>query len=118
MTDTDRIVFDECQIGGGFLTVRPLAQHGFVVVTPGALTLLGSDEQLIDTAPIGEVKARKLWITMRRVILMKLNGTRYSVQPAQGRYLPTTPPPGWGWRIQREGDRLMRLIQDAPAAPE
>lgn len=119
MTDAQaepRIVFDECQIGGGFLAMRPLAQHGFVVVTPGMLTLLGSDEQLIDSAPIAEVRARKMWITFRRTILMRLSATRYSVTPKMGLFVPVTPPPGMGGIMQQAGNRLMRLIEDAPSS--
>lgn len=76
-----RIVFDEVQIGRRFW---PLAQHGFVVVTPQTLSLLGSDEQLIDSAPINSVTAKMIRLTHGKGVVVTLNGTKYSVAPGWG----------------------------------
>lgn len=107
--ESEQIVFDEVQIGR---RMWPLAQHGFIVVTPTTLSLLGSDEQLIDSAPTAEVTADKVLLTFNLGISMKVNGTTYWVTPGYGYYMPATPPP-WARDIRQAGDRLVRLVQAA-----
>ncbi len=50
-------VFDQTQIGKG---LKPLAQHGYVVIAEGMLTLLGTQQQVIASAPLTSVSARKI----------------------------------------------------------
>lgn len=122
MTDADneRIIFDEVQIGSGFCGMRPLAQHGFIIVESDALTLRGDNHQLIDSGPISEVKANRTLFTMNRTFMLTVNGTRYSATPKMGVYVPAVPLPGMGGLIKKDGDRLMRLIEAAakPSDPE
>ncbi len=79
-----RIEFDEVQIGIG---VKPLAQHGFVIIENGTLFLLGTQRQPIDSAPLALVTAAKMPFTMGRTLRVTVNGTKYTVTPSWGRYL-------------------------------
>lgn len=81
---SESIEFTEVQIGIG---VRPLAQHGFVLVEDGTLTLLGTQRQVIDSAPLALVTASKIPFTMGRTLKVTVNGTKYSVTPSWGKYL-------------------------------
>lgn len=77
----ERIVFDEVQIGRLFW---PLAQHGFVVVTPQTLSLLGTDEQPIDSAPINSVTAKMMRFSRGQCVTATVNDTKYIVTPGWG----------------------------------
>lgn len=114
--DSERIVFDEVQIGSGFLGMRPLAQHGFVVVTPDTLTLLGTHQQLIDSAPITEVTAKRVWFIMGLYVWMTVNNKNYSVSPGMGWYMGHgLPAPIWDRNIRRNVRRLVHLVEAAAA---
>jgi hypothetical protein len=102
------IVFDEVQIGKG---LRPLAQHGFVTIEQGVLTLLNSDQQPIDTAPLANVRGSKRGITGGTVVSLTLNGTKYNVSPGWGANRQALPIPGLGNPVKDSADALMQLIE-------
>jgi len=77
-------VGDEVQIGGGFGGMKPLAQHGWVVIADGVLTLYGSKGDVIDQAHLVQVEVKKARVTMGQSVYVTLNGTRYSVSVGHG----------------------------------
>jgi|SRR5690625_2707407 len=83
---TDAIVFDEVQIGKG---VKPLAQHGFAIVSEGTLTLQGSDRTEIDSAPLREVSAKPVRMTRGKTLSVQMNDTKYMVSPGWGEHVGT-----------------------------
>jgi hypothetical protein len=105
------IVFDEVQIGRG---LRPLAQRGFVTIDldreEGVLTLLDSDRQPIDSAPVAKIQASKRGITGGMTVSLTLNGTKYSVSPGWGAHRPP-PIPGLGNPVKDAANTLVRLIE-------
>jgi hypothetical protein len=76
-------VFDETQIGKG---LKPLAQHGYVVIDHGTLTLLGSQEQPIASAPLPQISAKKSSMSLGQAVSVSMNGEHYNVSPGWGRY--------------------------------
>jgi hypothetical protein len=76
-------VFDEVQIGQG---MKPLAQHGYVIVDRGTLTLLGSQQQTIASAPLASVTAQKVRMTLGQTLSLAVNGERYNLTLGWGRY--------------------------------
>lgn len=105
----ERIVFDQVQIGRGFW---PLAQHGFVVVTPQTLTLLGSREQLIDSAPIGSVTAKMMRFTRGGVVGATVNGTKYNFCPGWGGMVGPFVLPGDTEHVKTAAAYLKHLINN------
>ena len=80
--DTDDIVFADSQIGKG---LKPLAQHGSVVITAdGVFTLLGTKGDVIDTAPISDVQAKRIVITGGQTVSLKVQDRKYNVTPGWG----------------------------------
>jgi hypothetical protein len=80
--DQNDLVFDQSQIGKG---VKPLAQHGKVVVGgDGTLSLFGSEGQLIDSAPAAEVAAKRAWYTGGQTVMLNLQGRKYNTTPGWG----------------------------------
>lgn len=81
-----QLVFDEVQIGKG---LRPLAQHGFVIIDrdQGVLSLLGSDRKLIASAPVSEITAWPMGISVNTAVNLEINGTTYNAAPGRGNYL-------------------------------
>jgi hypothetical protein len=76
------VVFADSQIGKG---LKPLAQHGSVVVgTDGTFTLLGTKGDVIDSAPITEVTAKRLVITGGQTVTVKVQDRKYNVSPGWG----------------------------------
>ena len=75
------VVFDQVQIGKG---ARPLAQHGFVVIEQGVLSLLGTNRQPIDGAPLTAITAAPIRFTRGKSISLTMNGTKYNVSPGWG----------------------------------
>ncbi|WP_326598414.1 hypothetical protein [Streptomyces sp. NBC_01803] len=102
-------VFDQVQIGKG---VRPLAQHGFVVIDGGVLTLLGSDRQLIDSAPLTDITAAPIRFTRGKTLAVTVNGTKYSVSPGWGRHVGF-PIAGTTGDVKTAAQALLRLIESA-----
>lgn len=84
MSDTDAgprqdIVFDGSQIGKGFV---PLAQHGSVVVgADGMLTLVGTKGDVLDSAPLADVTAKRLLITGGQTVVLRWADRKYNVSP-------------------------------------
>jgi len=80
--DIDDVVFADSQIGKG---LKPLAQHGSVVVgADGAFTLLGTKGDVIDSAPITEVTAKRVVITGGQTVSVKVQDRKYNVTPGWG----------------------------------
>ncbi|MGP4110662.1 hypothetical protein ACTWP5_07065 [Streptomyces sp. 4N509B] len=105
-----RVVFAESQIGRG---MRPLAQHGFVVIEQGVLTLLDSDRQPIDSAPLPQVQASKRGITGGAVVALTLaNGEKYNVSPGWGAHRGSLSLPGLGNPVKDAADSLRRCVED------
>jgi hypothetical protein len=67
------------QIGGGFGGMKPLAQNGTVTIADGKLTLIGTDGQQIDQAPVGQVSAKRAWYTMNSVVYVRWGEKKYSL---------------------------------------
>ncbi|GAA3855918.1 hypothetical protein [Streptomyces sedi] len=81
MTTDPEFVFEQVQIGKG---LRPLAQHGFLVVDRGTLTLLDSERQPIDSGPLHQVVAKKIRFTGGKSVSLTVNGTKYNAAPGWG----------------------------------
>lgn len=103
-----RRVFDQVQIGRG---LRPLAQHGAVVVDEGVLSLLGSDLTPIDSAPIMKVRASKVWLTGGMTVSLTLEDRKYNVSPGWGAKRFILPLPGLGNEVAKSADALLQLIE-------
>ncbi|MDT0307478.1 hypothetical protein RM780_10940 [Streptomyces sp. DSM 44917] len=100
-------VFERTQIGKG---LRPIAQQGVVVLHDGVLTLLGSERQPIDSAPLAQVTASKVRFTRGQTLSLTLNGTKYNVSPgwgARGVFVL----PGDTEHVRTAAEALLRLIQ-------
>ncbi|MEZ0095170.1 hypothetical protein [Streptacidiphilus sp. EB129] len=105
-----RLEFSEVQIGIG---LRPLAQHGFVVLDAGTLTLLGTQRQEIASAPIAEVTARRVRMTMGRTLSMTVAGTKYNVSPNWGTHLGSGTSPLLTRDVKSAADLLLSLVEQA-----
>ncbi|WP_062210507.1 hypothetical protein [Streptomyces sp. NBRC 109706] len=101
-------VFDQVQIGRG---LRPLAQHGFVVVDRGTLTLLGSDRRRIDSAPLATVTGRPVRMTRGQTVALTVNGTRYNVSPGWGAR-PRLVLPGDTAHVRTAAQALLHLVAE------
>jgi hypothetical protein len=81
MSDED-IAFADCQIGKG---LKPLAQHGSIIVSAdGTFTMLGTKGDVIDSAPITDVTAKRLIVTGGQTVSVKLADRKYNVTPGWG----------------------------------
>ncbi len=103
----EEYVFDEVQIGKD---LKPLAQHGFIVLTSDTITLLSSERQQIDHAPLATVTAKRIRFTHGKTVSLTMNDTKYNVSP------------GWGARhaivlggdtknVKTAADALLHLIE-------
>lgn len=73
-------VTTETRIGAGKLGIRPLAQHGTILINDGQLWLLGSQDQVIAQGPLRLCTVTKgPWFTFGQVAWLTIQGTRYSV---------------------------------------
>jgi hypothetical protein len=80
--DVDDKTFEGCQIGKG---LKPLAQHGTVVFgANGVLTLLGTKGDVLDSAPLGDVSAKRIAITGGQTVSLKLGDRKYNVSGKNG----------------------------------
>lgn len=78
----------EVQIGSGRLGIKPLAQHGTIIINDNTLWLLGSQDQLIAQAPLALCTATKgPWFTFGQVAWLTVSGVRYSVAVGHGKTL-------------------------------
>lgn len=83
MTDLDDIVFTESQIARG---IRPLAQHGSVVVgADRTLSLYGTGGDLIASAPLSQVRAKRGIWPWRNMVFLTMAGQRLNCTPGWGR---------------------------------
>ena len=78
---TERLQFADSQIGKG---LRPLAQHGTVVIDEGVITLYGTQGDVIDTAPLTKTTAKRSWITGGQTVIVVLDGRKYNTTPGWG----------------------------------
>lgn len=101
-------VFDEAQIGKG---LRPLAQHGFVVLDRGTLTLLGSQQQTIASAPLSAVSAKKVPFSRGQSLSLTMNGEKFNVSPGWGRHVGTFILPGQTKPVKSAAEMLLGLIE-------
>jgi hypothetical protein len=75
--DVDDKTFQPCLIGKG---LKPLAQRGTVVFgIDDVLTLLGTDGQVIDSAPVAQVKAKRVAVTFGQTVSLSLEDRKYNV---------------------------------------
>ncbi|SOD63340.1 hypothetical protein SAMN06297387_11072 [Streptomyces zhaozhouensis] len=98
--------FGEVQIGKG---VRPMAQHGQLLVDTDTLTLRNSKGTLIDEAPVSEVSAHRVRFTGGRTVALRMSGDRYHVSPGwgdRGDLLTRRPE-----RVAKAADDLLNLIE-------
>jgi hypothetical protein len=108
--DGQRYSFDQVQIGKG---LRPLAQHGFIEIDNGTLSLLGSDRQLIDSAPLVSIEAKKVAFTSGRTISLTLNGTKYNASPGWGNHLGTVATPLRTGDVKSAAQLVLAVIEAA-----
>lgn len=101
-------VFDQAQIGKG---LRPLAQHGYVVIDQGTLTLLGSDQRTIASAPLSAVSARMLRMTRGMTVSLTLAGETYKVTPGWGRQAGSPVLPGQAKPVKSAAEMLLGLVE-------
>ena len=79
----ERYAGTEVQIGGGHFGVRPLAQHGTILIENGRVTLLDSQKQLIARAPIAQCNAYKTpWYLFNDGAWLIMQNMRYFVSIA------------------------------------
>jgi hypothetical protein len=105
------VVFEQCQIGKG---LKPLAQHGSIVISKaGMITLVGTSGDVIDTAPLRESTAKRIWITGGQTVSLTLAGRKYNATP------------GWGNRARqamgsftgmKAPKALVRMVQESGGA--
>ena len=100
-------VFDQTQIGKG---LKPLAQHGYVVIRQGVLSLLGSDQQPIASAPLSSVSAHKVRMTRGQTLSLTMGGEKFNVSPGWGRYSGTFVLPGQTKPVKSAAEMLLTLI--------
>lgn len=82
MADIDDIVFAETQIAKG---IRPLAQHGKVVVGADKLLYLyGTKGDLIASAPLAQVTAKRGVWPWRNMVFLNLAGQKLNCTPGWG----------------------------------
>ncbi|RKN10058.1 hypothetical protein [Streptomyces radicis] len=103
-----RYVFEQVQIGKG---LRPLAQHGFIVIDDqGVLSLLGTERQPIDSSPLARIAASKIRFTGGKSVSLTLgNGNKYNVSPgwgARGAFVL----PGDTGQVRTAAEALIKLI--------
>ncbi|HSW75071.1 MAG TPA: hypothetical protein VLG16_04355 [Candidatus Saccharimonadales bacterium] len=78
----------EVQIGAGRFGMKPLAQHGTIIIDGGNLWLLGSQDQVIAQAPLAMCTVTKgPWLTMGQMAWLTIQGARYSVAVGHGKTL-------------------------------
>jgi hypothetical protein len=98
-------VFDEAYIAMGS---KRLAQHGYVVIDGGTLTLLGTQEQTIASAPLADVSAKKVWTSLGQAVSVTMKTETYRVSPGWGRS-------GFAafsmMAMQKDANRLLGLIK-------
>ena len=102
-------VFDQTQIGKG---LKPLAQHGYVVIGQGTLSLLGSDQQTIASAPLSSVSAHKVRMTRGQTLSLTMGGEKFNVSPGWGRYSGTFVLPGQTKPVKSAAEMLLTLIEN------
>lgn len=101
-------IFDEAQIGKG---LKPLAQHGCVIIDRGTLTLLGTKRDTIASAPLSAVSARKFPMSRGQALSLKVNGEKFNVSPGWGRYAGTFILPGDTKPVKNAAEALLKLIE-------
>jgi len=77
-------VGEETQIGGGRGGMKPLAQHGQVVIAQGMLTLYGTKGDVIDSAPLANVEVKKSKLVMGQGVFVQINGKKYFLSVGHG----------------------------------
>jgi hypothetical protein len=85
--DKPEFVGHEVQIGTGFGGMKPVAQHGSLLMADGTLTLYDSNGGVIESAPLQQVTVKKLWFTMGATAMVTMSGHRYSVAIGHGQFL-------------------------------
>ncbi|UYM03909.1 hypothetical protein [Solicola gregarius] len=75
------MIFDQTQIGRG---LKPLAQHGFVVIENGSITLYDSKQQPIHGGPLSETTAKKVPMTGGKSLSVNIAGEKFNVSPGWG----------------------------------
>lgn len=110
----NQTVFDEVQIGKG---VKPLAQHGFVLVEDGTITLQGSDRSVIDSASLSEVSTKPVRMTRGKTLSVTMNATKYTVSPGWGEHVGSIPTVGTTGEVTSAAKHLQMLIDNNGALP-
>jgi len=78
----------EVQIGAGRFGIKPLAQHGAIIINAGQLRMLGSQDQVIAEAPLALCAATKgPWFTFGQMAWLTIQGVRYSIAVGHGKTL-------------------------------
>jgi len=101
-------VFDQVQIGKG---LKPLAQHGHVVIDGGTLTLLGSSREPIASAALSTVSAARVRFTRGQTLSLTLSGEKYNVSPGWGEKVGTFVLPGDAKPVKNAAEMLLKLIE-------
>ncbi|MFD0856964.1 hypothetical protein ACFQ07_32335 [Actinomadura adrarensis] len=108
MADNGRLIFDQVQIGKG---LRPIAQHGYIVIERGVLTLLGTDQRPIDSAPMNAIQAAPVRFTRGQTVALTMNGTKYNVAPGWGGHAGQLVLPGDTRQVKSAAEYILKLVQ-------
>lgn len=103
-------VFDQVQIGKG---LRPLAQHGTIIVDRGTLSLLDSNGQVIASGPLAAIQAAPVRLTRGKTVALTLNGTKYTASPGWGNHVGSLVLPGTTGDVKDAAALLLRLVESA-----
>lgn len=109
--DVNTVEFDQVQIGLG---LKPLAQHGFVVVGGGTITLLDSKREPIHSGRIVETTAKKVKMTRGKTLSITVGGEKFNVSCGWGTYAQRF---GSGTGVKSANEALLELIDSNGAVP-
>ncbi|TDC27137.1 hypothetical protein E1265_02335 [Streptomyces sp. 8K308] len=102
-------VFDEVQIGRG---LHPVAQHGYVTIDQGVLSLLDNDRRPIASAPLPQITAWPIRAALSTAVGLEIDGTTYNAAPGRGSYPKAFTLPSDLMKGQSAADQLLELITD------
>ncbi|MGP3951640.1 hypothetical protein [Streptomyces sp. 7N604] len=77
------------------------------------LTLLGSDQQPIESAPLSSVTASPVRFTRGQTLSLLVNGTQYNVSPGWGNHAGGFVLPGQTMEVKTAAALLLHLVESA-----
>lgn len=114
MHSEPKYMSDETQIGRG---MRPLAQHGTLLVVDDQIVLQGTKGDTIARAPVTEARVRVPWYAFGKNVHITMHGTRYVVAPQWGHFVGKKVLPGQTRIVNEEVKRFLATVQAHQDAP-